>query len=315
MLVRPLSLRTFGLLTPLLFALAGCNSKDPGERLLTEKTDPPRIKNPQITAETSKGQKARPTTPDKSPFGTQPPKSDTTGETPIDPKMPVDPPIMNPDEDPKDPPEKDPPLPKGAKAIKDGLPIYIETRGDGTKVVHVMAEVCLRQGPLEVLLTRQNRKEHEAILRVDVDGRMIHTALLAIGAEAGTPTQFQPKYKPATGTQMKISLTYNEKANLKTVPAQTWVYDAKNKKDMNTDWVFAGSRFLKDPDAPPNDPPYYLANNGEFISLANFPDSMLDIPVESSKDDTHRYYEAHTKRIPPLGTKVLVTFEPVLKKK
>ncbi len=309
-----ISFKRLILLVPLSLGLIGCsNSKDPGETLLSQNVERPRPKSSQGTGGGNprrEGQNSLSVAPTGSG------SSASSVEVPIPlSKDPDDPkPVEPEDEDMKTPPEKDPPIPKTAKPLKEGLPLYIDTREDGSKVVHVLAEVCLRRGPLEVLLTRQNRKEHEAILRVDLDGRLIHTALLAVGAEVGSPTQFQPKYKPATGTEIKVYLTYHDKGELKTVPAQSWIYDAKNKKEMAINWVFAGSRFLKDPDNP-NDPPYYLANNGEFISVANFPDSMLDIPVESSKDNDHRFFEANTKKIPPLMTKVLVTFEPVLKKK
>jgi hypothetical protein len=81
---------------------------------------------------------------------------------------------------------------------------------------------------------------------------------------------------------------------------------------MEHDWVFAGSRFFKFPDEP-NRPPFYCANNGEVISIANFNDSMLDLPVMSSKEASELGYIANKDRIPPLKTKVIVTLE-VLKK-
>ena len=71
------------------------------------------------------------------------------------------------------------------------------------------------------------------------------------------------------------------------------------------------SKFFQDPERP-TATPYYCANNGELISLANFPDSMLDLPVKSSKDAVDLLFEIQTPRIPPLRTPVLVTLEPVV---
>lgn len=70
--------------------------------------------------------------------------------------------------------------------------------------------------------------------------------------------------------------------------------------------LIAGSRFMKFPDAPATDPEYYCANNGEVIGISNFPDSMLDLPVEVSKDDSALAFNANTEKIPPLGSKVWI---------
>jgi hypothetical protein len=109
-------------------------------------------------------------------------------------------------------------------------------------------------------------------------------------------------------------LTYREKGKVKTVPAGEWVKDRRTGKDLATDWVFAGSRFFEDPDNA-QAPPYYMANNGEFISLANFPDSMLDLPIKSSQEAAELMFEINTARIPPVRTPVLITLEPVVEKK
>src|SRR5262245_28562957 len=59
-----------------------------------------------------------------------------------------------------------------------------------TKRVMFASEVCLREGALEVLLCKQNTKEHESIIRAHYDAKLIHELLLLAGAEAGQPTQF-----------------------------------------------------------------------------------------------------------------------------
>src|SRR5262249_17506547 len=76
--------------------------------------------------------------------------------------------------------------------------LCLETEGKQRRVV-VAAKVCFREGTLEGLLCRTHTKEHEYVLAADVDGRQVHTALLAAGARAGKPVQFVPKYVPATG--------------------------------------------------------------------------------------------------------------------
>jgi len=199
--------------------------------------------------------------------------------------------------------------------------LYLEVLPDGKKRVLVAAEVCLREGLLEVFLCKKNTKEHESILRVDMDTRFIHAALEAAGAKAGKPVQFidvktgEPDYKAASGQQIRVTVNCTRDGKPQSHTAQEWILDKRTKKPMTHQWVFAGSRFVKNPDAPPTDPDYYSANNGEVICLSNFVDSMLDLPVEISRENADLNFDAITEKIPPLGSKVWVILEPVPEKK
>ena len=206
------------------------------------------------------------------------------------------------------------------KALLPDKTLYLETKPDKTMRVIVEAEVCLREGPLEVFLCKKNTKEHEAILRTAPDARYLHAALIAAGGKPGSPVQFvnqntgEADYKKATGTPIKVTVHYRKGGQLHTHPAQEWIRDMKTKKPMAHDWVFAGSRFMKNPDRP-DDPPYYTANNGEVIAISNFVDSMLDLPVEISRDNVELNFVADTAKIPPLLSKVWVILEVMPEKK
>jgi hypothetical protein len=189
------------------------------------------------------------------------------------------------------------------------------------KVVRVglACEVCLREGPLEVFLCKKNTKEHEAIVRLDADAKFVHAALEAAGARAGTPTEFvnangQPAWKAATGTKIKVLVHYTKDGKAFTHPAQEWIRDRektkKEKKEVTIPhpWVFAGSKELADPCDPTRK--FYAANSGDIISISNFPYSLLEMPVEISKDDAFLTYEARTEKIPALFSKVWVILEP-----
>jgi hypothetical protein len=218
-----------------------------------------------------------------------------------------------------------PPIPKAdpKSEIKPLLPnnaLLLETLPDGKRRVLVAAEVCMREGPLECFLCKKNTKEHESILRTDIEAFWIHTALLAAGAKTGQPVQFvNPKtleadYKPATGAKVKVLVHYRNGGKLHTHAGQDWVWNFKNKKPMEHEWVFSGSRLIRDPDRP-NDPPYYTANSGEIVSISNSPDAMLDLPVEISKDDATLSFEVKKEAVPPLLSKVWLILEPVDEKK
>jgi hypothetical protein len=187
-----------------------------------------------------------------------------------------------------------------------------------TRRLLLATEVCLRDGALEIFMCKKGTKEHEAIVRMDIDALEIHEALILAGATPGKPTQFvnpkteQAEYKAATGTKINVSVHYTKEGKTFTHPAQEWIWDAKKKAIMPHGWVFAGSFVVVD---PCNGRKFYGANSGDVISISNFPYSMLEVPVEVSKDDANLVYEARTERIPPLRSKVWVILEPVPEKK
>ncbi len=200
---------------------------------------------------------------------------------------------------------------------KDGKSILAEVATvDGkSKVVRVgiVAEVCLREGPLEQFLCKKGTKEHEAVLRVDMDAELVHLAIIAAGGKSGTPTGFidakeQPKHTPATGSKVNVSVHYKRDGKLHTHPAQDWVWDTKKKAPIAFQWVFAGSVYIKNPDDP-KAKPYYGANSGDIFSISNFPYSTLEFPVPISKDEAQLTYEAKKDKIPPLTSKVWLLIE------
>jgi len=212
----------------------------------------------------------------------------------------------------------DTPAPGNAPAVKGkkvrvGDNVYLEITGTRRRVL-ITAEVCLRKGPLEQLLTRKNKKEHEAILSAALDARKIHEALLLANARPGEPVRFTPRYRPASGTPIKVSLMYEDKNVMKTVPDRSWIKNTSTGKELDSDWVFAGS-MLVDSALDKTAPKIFLANDGDLICVSNFESALLDLPVKSSKDDATRGYEAWESRIPPIATEVTVILEPILPEK
>jgi len=179
-------------------------------------------------------------------------------------------------------------------------------------VVIIDGEVALREGQLEMFACPDGTKEHESIVSVDTLAYYAHAGLLAVGAEAGSPVQFDPKYKPATGTVVEVRVQwYDKQGKLQERPAQEWVRNAETKKAMQYDWVFAGSGFWFDERTGREQ---YLAEAGDFICVSNFPSATLDLPVQSTQANKGLLFEAFTERIPPRKTPVRLILEPQLKK-
>jgi hypothetical protein len=201
--------------------------------------------------------------------------------------------------------------PEGKK-VNAGQNVFLEVLPDRRRVL-ISAEVCLRRGQLEMLLTRKGGKTHESILAADIDARSVHNALLLAKAEPGSTVRFEP-FRPPSGTRIKISLIYDKDGKKVTVPARSWIRNFKTGKELDSDWVFAGSMLVDNP-LDSSAPKKYLANDGDVICVTNFEDAMLDVAIESPKLWANHQYEAWTERIPEEGTKVVVVLEPVLTKK
>jgi hypothetical protein len=206
-----------------------------------------------------------------------------------------------------------PPAKAGVKTVKLPGGVVLEIGPKARRVI-VPAKVVLTKGVLEGLLTRTKKKEHEYILATDADARVIHVALEGAGAEAGSPVKFQPRFAAPKGTTIKVSLRYKDGGKVVTVPAGAWVRDAKSRKALDKDWVFAGSVQGPHPDDDAKPRTYYMANHGDVIALCNMETAMLDLPVKSPKAINDRLYEAAPGKVPAKGTAVEVILEPAAKK-
>lgn len=182
------------------------------------------------------------------------------------------------------------------------------------KKVILGGQVCLREGQLEMFACPKGTKEHESIVSVNCkEARLIHAALLAVGAQPGKPVSFDPVYRPASGSIVDVFLVWQDEAGKKNrVRAQEWIKELKSDKPMSHPWVFAGSGFWKDDTTGQQ---YYQADGGDLICVSNFPSAMLDLPIESTQANSELLFSAFTERIPPLGTRVRLELIPRLEPK
>jgi hypothetical protein len=233
--------------------------------------------------------------------------ADGKSKKPVETTSPAD---ASPPAADNEPPRKNPADPTVTLRRLPPYDVWIDAKN---KQVVVDGQVCLTRGPLEMFAVTKNTKEHEAVVSVNAKAFAVHAALLAVGAKPGGTVKFQPKYTPASGTKIEIFAYFtDEKGNQKKVRAQEWIRDVKTKKAMEYPWVFAGSGFIKDDQT---DKEYYLAEAGDFICVSNFPDAMLDLPIESTSANEDLMFEAFTENIPPRGTKVTLVLVPEADKK
>jgi hypothetical protein len=197
--------------------------------------------------------------------------------------------------------------PPGAKRLDPKVPVWIDVE---KKLVIVDGAVCLREGQLEMFACLKGTKEHESVVSVGGKAYFVHAGLLAVGAKVGGPVQFDPKYVPASGTEVEVTVLWIDKDGKKhQVRAQEWIRNSETKKPMTFPWVFAGSGFWTDETEGRQ---YYLGESGDFICVSNFPSATLDLPIESSAANSALLFEAFTENIPAFETPVQVILTPRL---
>jgi hypothetical protein len=208
-------------------------------------------------------------------------------------------------DEPKNPADPTAPL----KRLVPDYDVWVDFKN---KHVILQGEICLTRGPLEMFAVTKGTKEHESVVAVNTKAYIVHTALLILGAVPGTTVKYEPKFAPPTGAKVEIWAYWtDEKRDQHKARAQDWVRDVKTKKAMEYPWVFAGSGFYEDEATKRK---YYMAEAGDFICVSNFPDAMLDVPIESTSDNDDLLFEAFTENIPPKGTKVTLVLMPQIDK-
>ncbi|HWE37070.1 MAG TPA: YdjY domain-containing protein [Isosphaeraceae bacterium] len=160
---------------------------------------------------------------------------------------------------------------------------------------------------LEHLLCLARTKEHESVLATDAPARMIQAGLLLTGAEPIHPVRFRPRFEPPEGTPIAVEAEWVEDGKARRLDAREFVKDIRSGKTLDRDWVFGGSLELIDPDTKR---PLFAADDGDLITVANFPSAILDVPFASSDSDAERTFVANSAKVPPKGTYVTLILRP-----
>lgn len=168
--------------------------------------------------------------------------------------------------------------------------------------------IALDRGVIEVFACPRGSKEHEAVVATDAPARLVHAALLAIGLEPGAPVSYDPEYVAARGPVVHVRVRWRDAAGaLQERPAQDLIRDTRTGRQLDADWVFAGSVFWRD---PADGREYYQGDGGDLICVSNFPTATLDLPIESSQANDALLFEVFAERVPPRGTPVELVLSP-----
>ncbi len=179
------------------------------------------------------------------------------------------------------------------------------------KQVIVKGKICLEKGMLELFACCMEAKSHESIVTVNALSSEVHAGLIAVGAKPGHPVLFDPKYVPAAGPKVELTVVWMKDGKRVKCRAQDMIKNAKTKKKLDIDFVFGGSMVWTDPDTGEK---FYYGDSGDFVCVSNFASATLDLPIKSSASADDLIWEANSEKIPALGTPVLLYLKPEIKK-
>ncbi len=119
------------------------------------------------------------------------------------------------------------PKPKEPVPLNPQKTVLLDVIG---KRLLIKANICLREGLLEMFGCIKQTKEHESILAIDSEAYVIHAGLLSLGAKPGTPVKFQPEYSPPSGTRIRIFCQWTDKdGKPHREPAESWVRNSSKR--------------------------------------------------------------------------------------
>ena len=222
------------------------------------------------------------------------------------------------DQAPLKAPAKSPPktAAEAAPAIKRtqiGKDLFFEIDGNDRRVIAQAVVVLRRANSKGCSAVRIPRNTNTSSPLRPTPARF--TPLLSRrGASQDRPFNFNRHLSRRTAPLLRSFFNIRRTAKPSRFLRRNGCANVKTKKNLEINWVFAGSRLMPNPEDAKK-PPFYLANEGDVICVCNMDTAMLDLPVASPTALADRVFEANTERIPPLGTKVDVIFEVIHDKK
>lgn len=202
------------------------------------------------------------------------------------------------------------------------------------RCVDVESSICLREGALELIACTKDTKEHESIIVVAAKPKHIHTALLLLGAQAGSPAMRKPIDDegtrwidlPPRGDPVDVYLVFKDQQG-KLIEHPISDFIARSGEEAGEDgagadedpagagevakfphtFLFAGSLLHGDGSGPRQ----YLSDlSGNVISISTFGDELLCLPGVYGQDNGALMWEINSTDLPALGSKVTLRLRP-----
>jgi len=173
--------------------------------------------------------------------------------------------------------------------------------------VRVDAESLAVEMPLEFVAVVSGGPEHESLFRTSAKPSMIHTGLLMLGLEPGSPLKYSDAAKrwvAPFGPPVRVSFEWTQDNITRREPVSRLIRSAKTKQLMPEQvFVFTGSVV--------DDQKRYLADiAGYVVSLVNFELTMIDVPRLASSANETLEWEFNADLGPPRGVRGWLIIEP-----
>jgi len=165
------------------------------------------------------------------------------------------------------------------------------------RTIQFPATINMTNGLVEYLLVNGTGKLHESVLKTETEPSQIHVAFLFIGAN-GAATN-------ATGTNISgdtftIELNWKNADGEKHPRAENLIFNSKSKSPMSKEgWIYNGSKVI--------DGTFIAQRDGSIVSIIS--DSLALANCRQPERDNDEIWFVNTNAVPPLNTKMEVTFK------
>lgn len=175
--------------------------------------------------------------------------------------------------------------------------------------VRVACEALRVEVPLEFVCVLAGTSEHESLLRTKAEPKHIHTGLLMLGLEPGTPLRWSDaanQWLPPHGPPLELQVSWKDAdGKEQRVPIGKLIRDDESKKPMPAQpFVFVGSKTL-------DDGRYAADLTGYVVSLVNFDLSLIDVPELASNANETLGWETNLDAMPPAETPMTLIIRPI----
>ena len=181
--------------------------------------------------------------------------------------------------------------------------IGLVTLDQNARQARFPATVNLLEGTVEYVVVHKTGKAHESIFRTDVRPQDIHVAMLLLNAHPVMTNQFgidgqaQPR-----GDEVQLEVAWTNLFSRQEMPVEDLVQNKETSQPRARGaWIYNGSNF--------SEGMFTAQRDGSIVSIHIDPDALINNPQPGRINDD--LYRPHAGRLPPIGTRVVVTIRLV----
>ncbi|MBL8842312.1 MAG: hypothetical protein JNL90_12380 [Planctomycetes bacterium] len=175
--------------------------------------------------------------------------------------------------------------------------------------LEVAGFVNQQAGAVELFACAPEGKTHESIVVLDCVPSGLHAGLLALGLVPGRPAgmEVDGQWRPPTGPPVEVRVRWSTADGAAhEARAEEWILDQQRGAVMEpVGWLFVGSYSQEGSGGASN---YAADQVKSLITTYHDASTILENPLKGGRDDA--LYEADARVVPPVGTRIVVSFTP-----